>query len=118
VLKIEKSAKQKISNMINSVDELKKERPDLVDLFEGLSKEDLINQCYLESIDAINMEERVQLFMNECTLNMSKTNYTLDSIRLLISQKKDYDTKEFCKDLLEESDFKTDITETIKNYLD
>jgi spore maturation protein CgeB len=82
--------------MINDIEQLKSERPDLVKKFEELSKEDLLKATYLEVIDAVNMESRVALFMQECTENMSKTNYTLDSIQTLINNKKESDIKEFC----------------------
>ncbi len=82
--------------MINTIEQLKKERPDLVETFEKMSKEELLKQCYLECIDAINMEKRVSLFMEECTINMSKTNYTLDALKTLINDKKEADIDEFC----------------------
>lgn len=89
--------------MIDNVEHLKKERPDLVELFEKMSKEQLINQCYLECIDAINMEERVQLFMNEFT-GLSKTNYTLDSLRSIISDSKENIINKFCLDVMEDAE--------------
>lgn len=82
--------------MIDTVEELKEKRPDLVELFEDMTREQLLNQCYLECIDAINMEERVSLFMEECTINMSKTNYSLESLKSLIDSKKEADIDEFC----------------------
>lgn len=82
--------------MIENVEKLKKERPDLVESFEKMSREQLLNQCYLECIDSINMEERVSLFMSKCTENMSKTNYTIDSLTSLISDKQESDIAEFC----------------------
>lgn len=82
--------------MIDTIEELKEKRPDLVELFENMSREELLNQCYLECIDAINMEKRVALFMEECTINMSKTNYTLDSLKRLINEKQEFDINEFC----------------------
>ena len=82
--------------MIETVEQLKKERPDLVESFENMSKEQLLEQCYKECIDAINMEERVALFMRECTIDMSKTNYSLESLKTLIDSKKEYDISEFC----------------------
>jgi hypothetical protein len=99
--------------MIETVEELKKQRPDLVQDFEAMTKEELLEQVYLESIDAINMESRVQLFMNECT-NMSKTNYTLDVIKTLISDKQEDDLNNWCIDLIAEyEDY--EILEEIKN---
>ncbi len=82
--------------MIKNIEQLKKERPDLVEDFEKMDREQLLNQCYLECIDAINMEERVSLFMQECTINMSKTNYTKESLISMINDKKEHDINEFC----------------------
>lgn len=73
--------------MIHNIEELKQKRPDLVEYFESLNREQLLNQCYLESIDSINMESRVALFMEECTLNMSKTKYLIPDLRSLINKK-------------------------------
>lgn len=82
--------------MIESVEQLKNERPDLVDIFESMDRDQLLNQCYLECIDALNMEERVSVFMEHCTINMSKTNYTTSALVSLINNKKDFDINEFC----------------------
>lgn len=107
--------------MINTVEELKDKRPDLVELFESMSKEELLNQCYLECIDAINMESRVALFMEECTINMSKTNYTLDSLRRMINNKREFDINEFCYyeivDLPQPSELYVIINDRAKKYL-
>lgn len=82
--------------MIESIEQLKKERPDLVEEFESMNRKQLLNQCYLEAMDAINMESRVALFMQECTINMSKTNYTLDSLKSMINDSKEENINEFC----------------------
>ena len=82
--------------MIETIEQLKHERPDLVELFENMSKEELLKQCYLECIDALNMEERVSVFMSECTINMSKTNYDPAVLRTLINDKQEADIDEFC----------------------
>lgn len=82
--------------IIETIDQLKEERPDLVELFENMTKEQLLNQCYLECIDAINMEERVSTFMAECTINMSKTNYDPSVLKTLITDKQNHDIAEFC----------------------
>lgn len=107
--------------MIETIEELKEQRPDLVKLFEGMSREELLNQCYLECIDAINMESRVALFMEECTINMSKTNYTLDSLKRLINAKKEFDINEFCYyeiiDEPEASELYVAINDRAKEYL-
>ena len=82
--------------MIKNIAQLKKDRPDLVIDFEKMSKEELLNQCYLECIDGINMESRVALFMQECTNNYSNTTYDLDVLRILIEEKKHIEIDEFC----------------------
>lgn len=104
--------------MIENIEQLKNERPDLVELFEGMSKEQLLNQCYLECIDAINMEERVSIFMAECTLNMSKTNYTEESLKSLISNKHEYDINEFCYYELVDEPTQEDLFKSIKERAD
>lgn len=99
--------------MIRDIEHLKQERPDLVESFESMTREELLKQCYLECIDSINMEERVALFMSECTNNMSNTTYTLDSLRTLINQKKEVEYEEIRHELIE--DYK--ILEEIKKEL-
>ncbi len=47
--------------IIESIKQLKKERPDLIEIFEPMSKKQLLKQVYRECLDAINMETRVQL---------------------------------------------------------
>jgi len=79
-----------------NVEELKKERPDLVELFESMSRKLLLEQCYKECIDAIEMEKRVAIFMEECTIGMSKTNYTEASLRSMITDKHENDIQQFC----------------------
>lgn len=85
--------------MIKDINQLKKERPDLVESFEKMTKEELLNQCYLECRDAINMESRVALFMEKCTLNMSKTTYTINSLCDLINEKNEHDYNEIVEEL-------------------
>lgn len=89
--------------MIETVEQLKAERPDIVEIFEAMTKEELLDQIYLEVLDGLNMEDRVQLFMNECT-DLSKTTYTLDSIKTLINARQIKDIQQFCADLLEDSE--------------
>jgi len=101
--------------MITSTEQLKKERPDLVELFEGMSHEQLLEQIYKEVQDGLNMEERVEVFMSLCTPNMSKTTYTPEAIKSMIEEKERQDTSEFCKTMLEDIDG-MDIKE-IKKYL-
>lgn len=88
--------------MIESIEDLKKERPDLVESFENMSKSELLEQCYKEALDAINMESRVAVFMEHCTRNMSNTTYTEDAIKALIAEKEHSDKVEFCESLLKD----------------
>ncbi len=105
--------------MIENIEQLKKERPDLVEQFEKMTKEELLKQCYLECIDAINMEERVALFMAECTNNMSKTTYTIESLKSLINENKEREIDSFCYDICDEqedSEILKEIKERASNY--
>lgn len=88
--------------MIKTVEQLKELRPDLVKDFEAMTREELLNQIYLEVIDALNMEERVEVFMELCTPNMSYTTYTPESIRDMVSIKQEQDIELFCKMALED----------------
>ena len=100
--------------MIENIEHLKQERPDLVESFESMTREELLKQCYLECIDSINMEERVALFMSECTNNMSNTTYTLDSLRALINQKKEVEYEEIRHELIEDYKILEEITKDLK----
>lgn len=100
--------------MIETVEELKQQRPDLVEMWSKMSKEELYEEIFKESLDAINMEERVQTFMNECT-NLSKTTYSPTVIKDLIQSKYEDDISEFCKMSLE--DIEGMDIEEIRNYL-
>ena len=105
--------------MIKDVETLKAERPDLVELFENMTREELLKQCYLECLDAVNMESRVALFMAECTNNMSKTNYTLGSLKSLVDENKEREIDSFCYDLVDEqenSEILKEINERASNY--
>lgn len=105
--------------MIKDVESLKTERPDLVELFEKMTKEELLKQCYLECLDAVNMESRVALFMEECTNNMSKTNYTTGSLKSLINENREREIDSFCYDTCDEQDdseILKEIKERASNY--
>lgn len=101
--------------MIETVEQLKQKRPDLVELFENMNREQLLKQIYKESLDAINMEERVQTFMNECT-SLSKTTYPVNTIKQLIQTKKMLDLSSFCETTLE--DIEGMKLQEVKEYLE
>lgn len=100
--------------MIETVEQLKHERPDLVELFEGMTHEQLLEQIYKEVLDAVNMEERVQTFMNECT-SLSKTTYTPATIKQLVQDKWVADLSYWCENALE--DIEGMDLEEVKQYL-
>ncbi len=100
--------------MIKTVEQLKEERPDLVELFENMTREELLAQIYLECMDGINMEERVQTFMTECT-DLSYTTYPVETIKNLISDKYRRDISDFCETTLE--DIEDMDLEEVKQYL-
>lgn len=100
--------------MIENVEQLKKERPDLVELWSKMSKEELYDEIFKESLDAINMEERCQVFMNECT-NLSKTTYTTEVIRGLIHEKSKQEISDFCRMAIEDTEGMN--AEEIREYL-
>lgn len=89
--------------MIKNVKELDRKYPEIDKLSKELSNKALRRQFKLEIIDLMNMEERVSVFMQECTNNMCKTTYTIASIKELISLRKEEDLDEFCSDLNEMS---------------
>lgn len=86
---------------ITALEKLKENYPELAEEYSAMTKEQLLEQICAEVLDLHAMEERVSLFMSECTLNMSKTNYTPESIKALIAQKEERDIQEFCKDAYE-----------------
>lgn len=100
--------------MLETVNQLKEERPDLVELFESMSHEQLLEQIYKECLDGINMEERVQTFMNEVT-GLGKTTYTPEVIKGLIQQADRRNISGFCETVLE--DIEGMDIEEIKAYL-
>ena len=100
--------------MIETVEQLKEERPDLAELFESMDREQLLNQIYLEVLDAVNMEKRVEVFMELCTPNMSYTTYTENSIRSMVQTQKEIEISQFCEMALE--DIEDMDLEEVKEY--
>lgn len=100
--------------MIETVEQLKELRSDLVELWSNMSKEELYEEIFKEALDAINMEERVQTFMSACT-DLSYTTYTVDAIKQLIRDKYQRDISDFCKTTLEDIEA-MDLGE-VKEYL-
>lgn len=86
-----------------STEEFKKENKDLLKKWSKMTKEELLEEVVKESTDAWNMESRVQLFMVECT-DMSKTNYTLDVIKNLISEKHEREIADWCSMTVEDAE--------------
>ena len=91
---------------MKNVDKLKENYPELVKEYSEMDKEQLLDQICSEVLDLNLMQERVYLFMHECTENVSKTNYSIESIKTMIIDKQEHDINVFCKDLF--NDFKSD----------
>lgn len=90
--------------MIDTVEQLKQERPDLVELFEAMDREQLLEQIYKEIKDALNMEERVSVFMEIATNGMSYTTYTPESIKTMVQNNHDRNIAEWCLMTVEDGD--------------
>ena len=101
--------------MIETIEQLKEQRPDLVELFEGMDREQLLNQIYLEVRDGLNMEKRVEVFMELCTPNMSYTTYTEEAIRSMVQTQQENEISQFCEMALEDTE-DMDLEET-RQYL-
>lgn len=96
------------------IEQLKQNYPELVEEYSKMSKDELLNQICLEVIDLYNMEERVSVFMEHCTMNFSKTNYTPESIKSMINEKHENDISVFCKDLLDDNGTSSEIIRQIR----
>lgn len=101
-----------MSELLNNFEDLKAYNPEFIEMLDGMSKEELYKQCIKESIDAVNMDKRVELFMSECT-SMSSTYYTLEVIKELIDDERKDNIKLFCVMALMMED-KDDIVEFVR----
>lgn len=95
------------------LEKLKVTHPELVEQYSAMTKEELLNQICAEVLDLHAMDDRVQLFMNECTNGMSKTNYTLESLKTLINTKQEMDIAEFCADEIEQAENDEELLKAI-----
>lgn len=86
---------------MENINKLKENHPELVEEYSKMDKEQLLDQICSEVLDLHKMQERVQVFMGECTLNMSNTTYTPESIRSLVNDKQEHDINQFCYYLME-----------------
>lgn len=80
---------------MRNTEQMREKHPDMVKVWEQLTKDELLEAMCGEVIDLFSMMERVSVFMEECT-DMSKVNYTPDVIRDLIKKKKEADIDDFC----------------------
>lgn len=88
---------------MTNIEGLEKRFPDLVEEMEkhNMTHEQLLERACGEILDLLAMQERVSVFMEYCTENLSKTNYTPDVIRMLVEQKQNNDISRYCQDLIE-----------------
>ena|ERR1043165_3699672 len=96
---------------MTNIEKLREIAPELVKEYSEMSKDDLLEVCCGEVLDLFAATDRVSLFMEECT-DMSKTNYTLDSLKTLIQKRREQDLNEWCWYLIDEED--SVILETVK----
>lgn len=97
----------------SKIDRLKDVRPELVDRYNSMSKEELVEEICGEVLDLLSHEERVQLFMNECT-NVSKTFYSIENLKEFIEARKEDDINTFCSLFLIDKDSDEYILKVIK----
>ncbi len=86
---------------MSSLEKLKKINPELVEEYSKMDGSELLEQICSEVLDLFAMDDRVKTFMSECTINMSNTNYTIESIKALIVEKQEKDIRDFCSDMLD-----------------
>lgn len=98
---------------MKNIDRVREVLPELVEEYSNMSKEELLEACCGEILDLWVMEERVSTFMELCTISMSKTNYTPETIKKLVEKKQEEDIQEFCYLLDEE-----EVLEVIKQKSD
>lgn len=105
-----------VSKMAQEQSKLEKYRqklPDIAAKFEAMTREELIEACCGEGLDAIAMQERVSLFMEECT-HMSYTTYPVDKLRTMIQERKESDIDQWCADFIDDEDTDEDIVKAVK----
>ena len=74
----------------------------LVEDYLKMNKEQLLEVIEGLSLDLITMTERVDTFMEKCTINMSKSNYTIEVIEELIYNKQKELVDEFCFEFIDD----------------
>lgn len=89
-------------------------RPELIESYKGMTKEQLIEEISGEVLDLLDMVDRVQLFNSECTLSMSRPTYKLDDIKREINERKEFDIDQFCANLIDDGTDDEDILKEIK----
>lgn len=85
------------------LESVREKQPELAASWEAMTKEEVLNQISAEVLDLWSMQERVALFMEECT-SMSYTTYTLPVIRQLIHDHQNQELSAWCFDTLEEAE--------------
>ena len=116
----------------SSLELLEKEHPSIVEKFKKLNTtEELLEACCSESLDALAMEERLIVFMEECIQDrLSYTTYKPEVYKDAIQEAQENRLNEFCfsgsgyedymdgnmtKEEFEESAIK-EVTERAKKY--
>ncbi len=104
--------------MDNNLVALQKIRPDLAKMYLGyyqkMSKEQFLLEACGDVLDLVAMQERVAVFMELCTDNMSYTTYPPETIRSLVSYKQEQDLILFCQELMDDYDNPQDMFDYVK----
>ena len=110
---------------VDNVADLHKSSPALVEEYKKMGWNQLLNQICAEVTDLFDMQKRVQLFMEECTVGLSKTTYTLEVLQAQIADKKRLDILEDLHYYLEDNHTDKEILADVrkrateyKNYLE
>lgn len=99
--------------MQSNFEKYKQILPDVAAKFEAMSKEELLEACCGEGLDAIAMQDRVSFFMEECT-NMSYTTYPVDKLREMVKERKEQEINNWCAYFIEDKDTDEDIVAEVK----
>lgn len=96
-----------------TVEQFKEYNKDLVEEYCKMDKNQLLKEFFNLCTDGINANTRVAFLMENCTDGMSKTTYTLETMKSLIDVKKELDLKEWCASLIEDAD----LTDNSDEYI-
>lgn len=83
---------------------VREKMPDLVESWESMSKEKLLKEIAAEVLDLWDMQKRVSIFMEDCTMGLSYTTYASEVIQSQIYEKQKFDISAWCFQALEDAE--------------